>query len=287
MAFMEILRNRTELVLFAEYLCELHAEESLEFWISVEIYRLLPSSAERVLAARNIYNRFIKRLAPREVNVDAYIREQITDRMVDFQIDSALFEEAQLSVFQLLEYNCYARFQEYKRSMSTTFLNPKKLARAEKAARGKPALDPEMILYLDSLAEPKQGKRIKPKSVAHFLFPEQQQTHFLRSRSTPDHTVMAPVSLRRRSPSAMEIGRNSLPTFSIPQPVYPGLALDPEVQFARHRSVSAQVLKPKSSLLEEPKLRRMTSRFSVNHLLPYNGEHLQKSCSAPQQKARA
>jgi len=288
MPFSEVLRNRTDLLLFAEFLYDQHADENLEFWICVELYRLLPSSAERVHAARSIYNKFLTCFSPREINVEGELRDKVQARMENFLIDSYLFSDVQYSIFQLLEYDCYPRFKALKlkpsQRVSGRFAPPNKLSRSERFASGKhPALsfEPEVLQYLDSLEKnPKSSTRhLLPKSVRKLLFHTEDQS-LTRSKSAMNYHPKKHLQLisRRRSSTFEEISfdlKEIVPT------------ADHEVKCGTHRlSVRlgsqkrfSQEIDPDCVVRTPQKLRRVSS--STKSLQLWTRSDIHKASSAP------
>jgi len=172
---------------FVDFLCDHCAEESLEFWISVELYRLMPNSHERICASRKIFDKFVLEGAPREINIASDQRDRVIQKMDSFQVDASLFDEIQQSVYLLLENDCYRRFKTKGSAQSPTVARRRKL----------PELDAEIIQYFDSLQteKPKQQKGVFLKKVNQFFHLRKQDSRRSSLRLTPsDYDQDAPNS---------------------------------------------------------------------------------------------
>ncbi|XP_077390277.1 regulator of G-protein signaling 2-like [Festucalex cinctus] len=83
-------------------------EENMEFWNACEDLRTLSSRQEVTSKANSIYEEFIKNEAPKEVNLDFYTKNKITQSLNEPNV--ANFLAAQQKVFSLMENNSYPRF---------------------------------------------------------------------------------------------------------------------------------------------------------------------------------
>jgi hypothetical protein len=106
---MAVLNNAKLRGHFRAYLQEALSVENLDFWLTVEEYKLLPSDApEKAHRAQDIYQRFFTPQSRSEVNITAKMRDQIADRVV-FHSDN-LFDEPQKEVFALMLQNSLKSF---------------------------------------------------------------------------------------------------------------------------------------------------------------------------------
>jgi len=97
-------------VLFNNYLQRIHAQESLEFWIEVEIFKRVTSERECVKMAQAIYKRFIDDASTTEINVDSCIREELCLKLNNNMYDTDLYDKAQECVESTLKFSCLRVF---------------------------------------------------------------------------------------------------------------------------------------------------------------------------------
>ncbi|XP_072543082.1 regulator of G-protein signaling 21-like [Salminus brasiliensis] len=83
-------------------------EENVEFWLACEDFKKTKTSEKLAIKARNIYEEFIRKDSPKEVNLDFHTRERIGQRVQ--WPTSTCFDEAQRRIFYLMENNIYPRF---------------------------------------------------------------------------------------------------------------------------------------------------------------------------------
>jgi regulator of G-protein signaling len=118
-SFEKLLEDPLGLHTFAEFLKKEFSAENIYFWTACERYRRLPAGPERVAEAQRIYQQHLRVEAPEGVNVDSHgchCPEQSLQ-----QASSALFDQAQKQIFNLMKFDSYPRFlksQLYKRCLS-------------------------------------------------------------------------------------------------------------------------------------------------------------------------
>ncbi|PAA66453.1 hypothetical protein BOX15_Mlig013033g1 [Macrostomum lignano] len=93
---------------FREYLKSEYSEENILFWLACEDLKLesTPEGVEE--KARVIYEDYISILSPKEVSLDARVREIINKNMVEPTAHT--FDDAQVQIFTLMHRDSYPRF---------------------------------------------------------------------------------------------------------------------------------------------------------------------------------
>lgn len=97
-------------ILFNNYLQRIHAQESLEFWIEVEIFKRLTSERECIKMAQSIYKKFIDDASRTEINVDSQVKEELTTKLTHHLYDTDLYDKAQECVESTLKFSCVRVF---------------------------------------------------------------------------------------------------------------------------------------------------------------------------------
>lgn len=105
---------------FVAYLNRIHAQEGLEFWLEVELFRRVTECEECMRAAKRIYSRFLGGSSRAEINIDGAVKDQVRDIMARTIYDQHLFDNAQKSVYETLNFTCVRDF------CAETKLNKKK-----------------------------------------------------------------------------------------------------------------------------------------------------------------
>ncbi|XP_007250763.3 regulator of G-protein signaling 21-like [Astyanax mexicanus] len=85
-------------------------EENLEFWLACEDFKKSKTSETLAIKAQNIYDKFLRKDSPKEINLDFRTKEHINQCLQ--QPSSNSFDEAQRRIFYLMENNSYPRFLE-------------------------------------------------------------------------------------------------------------------------------------------------------------------------------
>ncbi|NWH80608.1 RGS18 protein, partial [Piaya cayana] len=107
-SFEKLLSEKAGLDAFTKFLKTEFSEENIEFWIACEDYKKSKSTHELSPKARKIYETFIQKDAPKEVNLDFQTKE-LTSQNIDQPLITT-FDAAQNRVYRLMEQDCYPRF---------------------------------------------------------------------------------------------------------------------------------------------------------------------------------
>ncbi|XP_069718649.1 regulator of G-protein signaling 18 [Phaenicophaeus curvirostris] len=107
-SFEKLLSEKAGLDAFTKFLKTEFSEENIEFWIACEAYKKCKTTHELLPKARKIYETFIQKDAPKEVNLDFQTKE-LTSQNIDQPLITA-FDEAQNRVYRLMEQDSYPRF---------------------------------------------------------------------------------------------------------------------------------------------------------------------------------
>ncbi|NXD40565.1 RGS18 protein, partial [Copsychus sechellarum] len=107
-SFDKLLSEKAGLDAFTKFLKSEFSEENIEFWIACEDYKKSRSAHELLPKAKTIYETFIQKDAPKEVNLDFHTKEATSRSMG--QPARGTFEAAQSTVYRLMEQDSYPRF---------------------------------------------------------------------------------------------------------------------------------------------------------------------------------
>ncbi|NXX49732.1 RGS18 protein, partial [Tricholaema leucomelas] len=107
-SFDKLLSEKAGLDAFTKFLKSEFSEENIEFWIACEDYKRSKTSCELLPKARTIYETFIQKDAPKEVNLDFQTKE-VTSQNIRQPILTT-FDAAQNTVYRLMEQDSYPRF---------------------------------------------------------------------------------------------------------------------------------------------------------------------------------
>ncbi|XP_064004356.1 regulator of G-protein signaling 18 isoform X2 [Pogoniulus pusillus] len=107
-SFDKLLSEKAGLDAFMKFLKTEFSEENIEFWIACEDYKKSKTSHELLPKARTIYETFIQKDAPKEVNLDFQTKE-VTSQNIRQPILTT-FDAAQNTVYRLMEQDSYPRF---------------------------------------------------------------------------------------------------------------------------------------------------------------------------------
>lgn len=107
-SFDKLLRNPAGRNVFREFLRTEYSEENLLFWLACEDLKEEVNRRSVEEKARSIYEDYVSVLSPREVSLDARVREAIVRRMQE--PTSLTFEDAQLQIYTLMHRDSYPRF---------------------------------------------------------------------------------------------------------------------------------------------------------------------------------
>ncbi|XP_015471225.1 regulator of G-protein signaling 18 isoform X2 [Parus major] len=107
-SFDKLLSEKAGLDAFTKFLKTEFSEENIEFWIACEDYKKIKSAQELLPKAKTIFETFIEKDAPKEVNLDWHTRE--VTRVAVGDPGHGAFEAAQRRVYALMEQDSYRRF---------------------------------------------------------------------------------------------------------------------------------------------------------------------------------
>ncbi|NXT64821.1 RGS18 protein, partial [Chaetops frenatus] len=107
-SFDKLLSEKAGLDAFTKFLKTEFSEENIEFWIACEDYKKSKSAHELLPKAKTIFETFLQKDAPKEVNLDFHTRE-VTRQGVGQPLRST-FDAAQSAVQRLMEQDSYPRF---------------------------------------------------------------------------------------------------------------------------------------------------------------------------------
>ncbi|NWI03942.1 RGS18 protein, partial [Tichodroma muraria] len=107
-SFDKLLSEKAGLDAFTKFLKTEFSEENIEFWIACEDYKNSKSAHELLPKAKTIFETFIQKDAPKEVNLDFHTREATSQSME--QPVRSTFDAAQSAVCRLMEQDSYPRF---------------------------------------------------------------------------------------------------------------------------------------------------------------------------------
>ncbi|NWW80784.1 RGS18 protein, partial [Climacteris rufus] len=107
-SFDKLLSEKAGLDAFTKFLKTEFSEENIEFWIACEDYKKSKTAHELLPKAKTIFETFIQKDAPKEVNLDFHTKE-VTSQNVGQPLLST-FDAAQSTVYRLMEQDSYPRF---------------------------------------------------------------------------------------------------------------------------------------------------------------------------------
>jgi len=98
--------------LFVDFVLKSHAEDNLEFWIEVEIYKRLKDGSLLQKVGRRLYQTYLVPGAELEVNLEKKYKEDVRQKL-DLEFwDVALFEKAHKRIYHILSSDCVRLFIE-------------------------------------------------------------------------------------------------------------------------------------------------------------------------------
>uniref|UniRef100_A0A667YV27 Regulator of G protein signaling 5b n=1 Tax=Myripristis murdjan TaxID=586833 RepID=A0A667YV27_9TELE len=106
-SFEKLLSSQNGLCLFRAFLVSEFSEENIAFYLACDDYRATKSS-KLPAKAKKIYDEFICKDAPREVNLDHLTKAATKENMK--QPSHSCFDLAQAKIYTLMEKDCYPRF---------------------------------------------------------------------------------------------------------------------------------------------------------------------------------
>nr|CAD2173742.1 unnamed protein product [Meloidogyne enterolobii] len=109
--FFTLLSHKYGCMLFREFLQSEFSEENLDFWLDVENFKQMKDSKKQTLQkAQQIYDTYIKELAPKEVNLDSETRMKTKNGLQSIPLKTDIFNLAQNKIEQLMSKDSYSRF---------------------------------------------------------------------------------------------------------------------------------------------------------------------------------
>ncbi|XP_030257769.1 regulator of G-protein signaling 21-like [Sparus aurata] len=100
---------------FRDFLKSEFCEENLDFWLACEDFKSYDSQEELTRKAASIYEEFIEADSPKQVNIDFYTRDIISQSLQ--QPSPSCFVVAQRKIYSLMENGSFPRFiqsEQYK-----------------------------------------------------------------------------------------------------------------------------------------------------------------------------
>ncbi|XP_050497323.1 regulator of G-protein signaling 17 [Diabrotica virgifera virgifera] len=107
-SFDKLMKSAAGRQVFRDFLRVEYSEENILFWLACEELKRETNLEVVEEKARIIYEDFISILSPREVSLDARVREIVNRNMVE--PTPQMFEEAQLQIYTLMHRDSYPRF---------------------------------------------------------------------------------------------------------------------------------------------------------------------------------
>ncbi|XP_066537533.1 regulator of G-protein signaling 21-like isoform X2 [Hoplias malabaricus] len=104
----KLLHHQSGVIAFQMFSKSEFCEENIEFWLACENFRKTRRSKKLAIKARDIYDEFIRKDSPKEINLDFHTRERIGQRLQ--HPTKTCFDEAQKRIYYLMENNSYPRF---------------------------------------------------------------------------------------------------------------------------------------------------------------------------------
>ena len=108
----ELLRDKQACASFKEYLKNCRANEVLNFYFEVELFKVIERPEEIAAKAVIIFNKYLKFGTPSEINVDEKSRLAVESIIHSGSVfDTTLFDKVQLQAFDLLSSDCFLGFK--------------------------------------------------------------------------------------------------------------------------------------------------------------------------------
>jgi len=108
----EILSDNKLSRLFIDFVLKAHAEDNLEFWIEVEIYKRLSDGALMQKMGKRLFQTYLIPGAELEVNLERKYKEDVKQKLELEFWDVSLFEKAQKRIYHILSSDCVRMFVE-------------------------------------------------------------------------------------------------------------------------------------------------------------------------------
>ncbi|XP_042354238.1 regulator of G-protein signaling 21-like [Plectropomus leopardus] len=110
-----LLSQKCGQIAFRDFLKSEFCEENLDFWLACQEFKTSDSEEELTRRAASIYEEFIRAESPKQVNLDFYTREIISQSLQ--QPAPSCFVVAQKKIYSLMENGSFPRFiqsEQYK-----------------------------------------------------------------------------------------------------------------------------------------------------------------------------
>lgn len=103
-----LLENPAGRSVFAQFLQTEHSDENMMFWLACEELKNEQHEAPVTEIAKKVYLDYISILSPKEVSIDATVRDAINKSLA--RPSAHMFDEAQAQVYALMHRDSYPRF---------------------------------------------------------------------------------------------------------------------------------------------------------------------------------
>ncbi|XP_069497444.1 regulator of G-protein signaling 18 isoform X3 [Ambystoma mexicanum] len=107
-SFEKLLSHKDGVEAFTRFLKTEFSEENIEFWLACEEYKESKTTQQLSSTAKTIFEKFIQKEAPKEVNLD-FNTKQLTSKNI-LQPTLFSFDSAQATIYRLMEKDSYPRF---------------------------------------------------------------------------------------------------------------------------------------------------------------------------------
>ncbi|XP_062990996.1 regulator of G-protein signaling 18 [Elgaria multicarinata webbii] len=107
-SFDMLISQKAGLDAFTRFLRSEFSEENIEFWMACEDYKKSKDTSQLPQKAKTIYEMFIQKEAPNEVNLDFNTKVCTSQCMSHPTLNT--FDAAQTKIYALMEQDCYPRF---------------------------------------------------------------------------------------------------------------------------------------------------------------------------------
>lgn len=107
-SFEQMMRSAEGRAIFREFLRSEYSEDNLLFWLACEELKKENNPTTIDEKARIIYEDYVSILSPKEVSLDARVREGINQSLSE--PSRLMYEEAQLQIYTLMHRDSYPRF---------------------------------------------------------------------------------------------------------------------------------------------------------------------------------
>lgn len=107
-SFEKLLKSKTGVKIFHDFLKSQYSEENLLFWLAVEKLKKETDQAAVKELAQSIYRDYLSSESPKEVSIDHRTRQMIEEVMDE--PDQTVYDHAQRHVYYVMYQDCYPRF---------------------------------------------------------------------------------------------------------------------------------------------------------------------------------